>query len=516
MPLGPYTQLRRFTIDLIQSSKPEGDLARSGVWLFLAAMNGAIAMALELAAPRLYAPYFGNSIYVWGATISVTLASLAFGSAIGGWIADRTRSDVPIFLATLFSASYQFIFIFSAHFFVKHLPRLGEIAGTSAATLLIFSLPMAALASTTPMIIRLCSRPNNVGSIAGTVYSISTFGGIGGIFATIAWLIPHVGTQTTLKVLCGISFLIAAWGLAAHRRRLAFTVVPAVILFFIPNWTLFNGAVWTSESAYNLITVAKRRGQTLLLLNSANWIHTMWSASNPWNGFYQNYFALGPLLLPNASRLLILGLGGGASVHATRATNPSIDIDAIEIDPKVAEAAVTWFGLGRSDPKLAIHVADARPWLTTNSSTYDLVYVDVYSGGPQIPFHVITEEFFRTVRDHMSDDGALMINVLERHPDLPLIAPTAATLRQVFASVLVLPLPPDNYMLFAFAKKQPANEMRKRLRAAHVEGPIQKVVQVAEAGLRDFEPPPGTLVFTDDFAPIEEVTRRALQRPRAR
>jgi hypothetical protein len=47
------------------------------LWLATSTVAGAVIMALELVAFRLYAPYFGYSIYVWGTMISVVMAALA-------------------------------------------------------------------------------------------------------------------------------------------------------------------------------------------------------------------------------------------------------------------------------------------------------------------------------------------------------------------------------------------------------------------------------------------------------
>jgi len=57
-----------------------------GLWLTTATLAGAIVMGLEIVAFRLYAPYLGYSIYVWGTMISMVMAALAIGYAFGGWL----------------------------------------------------------------------------------------------------------------------------------------------------------------------------------------------------------------------------------------------------------------------------------------------------------------------------------------------------------------------------------------------------------------------------------------------
>src|SRR5688500_12155415 len=51
--------------------------------------SGAVLLGLEIAASRVLAPYFGNSLFVWGALIGVVLAGLSVGYWAGGTLADR-------------------------------------------------------------------------------------------------------------------------------------------------------------------------------------------------------------------------------------------------------------------------------------------------------------------------------------------------------------------------------------------------------------------------------------------
>lgn len=50
---------------------------------------GASVLAIELLGTRIIAPFYGAGLYLWSALISVTLAALSVGYAIGGRWADR-------------------------------------------------------------------------------------------------------------------------------------------------------------------------------------------------------------------------------------------------------------------------------------------------------------------------------------------------------------------------------------------------------------------------------------------
>src|SRR5215204_4071902 len=60
--------------------------AAIGVAVFIA---GAVLLGLEIASSRVLAPFFGSSLYVWGALIGVVLAGLSLGYWLGGMAADR-------------------------------------------------------------------------------------------------------------------------------------------------------------------------------------------------------------------------------------------------------------------------------------------------------------------------------------------------------------------------------------------------------------------------------------------
>lgn len=483
---------------------------RLALWLATPFFTGAAIMAQELVAFRLFAPYFGYSIYVWGSMISVVMVALALGYATGGWIADRSQTDLPLYGLILTSAAYQLGILFTVRPILRYFAHWGDFTGAMLASLIIFAPPMTAMATACPFLIRLLAHSGRVGSVAGKIYAVSTIGGIAGILGTSFFLVPHLGTQKTLEVICVLSALIAVAGLArrAPSTLLALGLI-AVMLRFVPEAIWSQSTMWVAESPYNLVRVVRNGKWVILKLNDEGGVHTIRDERTGWTGHYYDDFVLGPLLTP-ARRLLVLGLGGGGSIASTRRTAPDIDIDAVEIDPKVVEAATRFFGMNPQDGKLRIHVADARPWLGRNSETYGLVHVDLYQGGPYIPFYLITVEFFEAVRAHMSPDGLLMMNLFDISREHELLVPTVATLKRVFPTVVVLSVGNGNRMLLAFAKETSEASIRARLNNFEGDGGIKHLARRAEAQIAEFQMPAGTTVFTDDFAPVEEITRRML------
>jgi spermidine synthase len=483
---------------------------RLALWQATPFCTGAVIMAQELVAFRLYAPYFGYSIYVWGSMISVVMVALALGYALGGWVADRRQTDLSLYCMILASALYQLVVLLTVYAVLPVFARMGDFTGTALASLVVFAPPMTAMAAAGPFLIRLLADSGRVGSVAGRVYALSTIGGIAGILATSFFLVPRLGTQKTLEAIFLLSAVTAVAGLAPHlRAALLALVLIGASLPFVPAPTWPGNTVWAADSPYNLVRVVRNGDWLILKLNDETGVHTIRDERTGWTGHYYDDFALGPLLVP-AQRLLVLGLGGGGSIASTRITAPEIDVDAVEIDPRVVEAAARFFGLNLDDGKLRTYVADARPWLAANRNSYDIVHVDLYQGGPYIPFYLVTVEFFAAVRAHLSPDGLLMMNLFDASRRHELLVSTVATLERVFPSVVVLSAGYGNRMLLAFPQETSAASIRARLATFAGDQAIKRLLKHAETRITEPDVPAGTVVFTDDFAPVEEITRRML------
>jgi spermidine synthase len=268
--------------------------------------------------------------------------------------------------------------------------------------------------------------------------------------------------------------------------------------------------IWHGESAYNHILVRESKdGVRWLQLNDTRFSQTTTKVGSATSGFYLDQFAIGPLIAP-AKNLLVLGMGAGGSIQMTRAVAPQIEVDAVEIDPKVVELAGEFFALPQSDARLHVHVADARPWLAEQTGKWDLVHVDLFQNGPWVPFYLTTVEFFELVRSRMSANGLLMLNVLDKSEKGELLRAIGATLKEVFPSVEELPTEKGNYILFAFAQPRALGETKSILLSAS--GPDWAVDLAAKAAatMSEFQVPSGAVIFRDDKAPIEEMTRRML------
>jgi len=484
---------------------------RAFLWIGTATLTGAVVMAMELTAFRLYAPYFGNSIYVWGSMISVVMLALSIGYSLGGWIADRKPTEAVLFLIILGSGVYQLVIVFVQRAVMLKLWQMGDFAGPALATVIIFVPPMTGLAMTSPFVIRLLARTGHVGITVGKVFALSTAGSIAGVLGTSFYLVPKFGTRVTMEILCAASIVIGSCGLMMRRKAAILLALPAALLFVAPIPKAPPNMIWSGESVYNRMLVFRdeSKGLRWLVMNNPQFSQTIERVGGGGSGFYLDEFALGPVIVP-AKNLLVLGMGAGGSIQVSREVAPEIEIDAVEIDPEVVRVAGEFFGLPQNDPKLHVHIADARPWLAEHAGKSDLVHIDLFQGGPYVPFYLTTVEFFRLVRSRMADRGMLILNVYDRSAGQELLQAMGATMKEVFPSIEKLSRPDGNHILFAFAEKHGLEDTVSRLK--HGGGPawVRELAQKAAGEISEFKPRAGAVIFTDDRAPIEEMTRQML------
>lgn len=191
--------------------------------LYLAAgWSGFFVMGVELLGGRLMAPYFGSSIFVWGALIAVFMAALAVGYLIGGQLSLRTPTLTGLGVLLMAEALLALPIVFSgdaafdALSFAIEDPRYGALL----AALLMFGAPTLFSGMVSPYAVRLLIRDlERSGQSAGRLYFASTLGSAGGTILTTFYLVLLFEIDTIVLGLIAISFAIGTALCASDRRR---------------------------------------------------------------------------------------------------------------------------------------------------------------------------------------------------------------------------------------------------------------------------------------------------------
>ncbi len=178
---------------------------------------GACSLAVELAASQLLAPFFGDSINVWGVLIGMVLLYLSLGYVLGGRIADRRPWPWLFFLLQVLAGAWVVLVpILSGPLLGDSLHAFqalgGAVASTFAAVIVLFAVPTVLFGCAPPFAIRLLlPRVESGGHTAGRVYALSTAGSILGALVPVFVTIPYLGTAQTLA---GAGLLLVLLGTA--------------------------------------------------------------------------------------------------------------------------------------------------------------------------------------------------------------------------------------------------------------------------------------------------------------
>ena len=187
------------------------------------------ALATEITASRLLAPYFGSSTIVWANLIGIVLAALALGYWLGGRLADRrprpSLLGSIVLVAAVCVAAIPFVAEPFLDLTVEGLDdaSAGAVIGSFIAVLLLCAPPVVLLGMVSPFAIRLAvSTIETAGAVAGRLYALSTAGSLPRNLP--AGADPHSGDRNPADVsrhrrALGSVCLLSCSGLATSSSR---------------------------------------------------------------------------------------------------------------------------------------------------------------------------------------------------------------------------------------------------------------------------------------------------------
>jgi len=432
-------------------------------------VTGGVVMGLEILGTRVIGTVYGASLFVWGALLTTTLVCLAIGYAIGGVVADRWPHDWLLYLLVMLAGGASLAIPAMQGLLEPCFHRFGARGGALVSAFAIFAGPLILLGVASPFVVRLLARGlRTTGRIAGAVFALSTTGSVAGTLLASFYLIPEFGTRWSLAVQGAALILVGAIGLAVRfgARALPTAALAALAWPIACGGPAASGEVLLrTESPYGRMAVVQPEGsgyrmlfvngilQTGMPLDIARRDRTSMLRTDSYYLELLPYFHEDP---DEPRTCLLIGLAGGCFARVMELY--PIHVTAVEIDVKVAELAKAYFGYrgpirygdgrehvvqpgrfparGLADGRAAagpeppaedepadspreepyrgcVVIEDGRLFLSSCGRRFDFIVLDAYNSDT-IPFHLITREMFRAVRDHLADDGILAINYIGR------------------------------------------------------------------------------------------------------
>ncbi|MEV6602330.1 fused MFS/spermidine synthase [Actinoplanes sp. NPDC051346] len=478
--------------------------------------SGAV-LVLEIVALRLVGPYVGVTLQVSSSVIGIALAAIAYGTWLGGRLADRYDPRTLLAPALLLAAITTAITLPLVRWGGEWLRGGAASAVLLLAALAVF-LPAFLLSTITPMTVKLqLGDLRRTGEVVGR---LSSFGTLGAITATLGTgfifvaAMPSSWIVLTLAALLAVAGVGLGWWLRRQRPDLEPGRPKARAMLVTVG--LVGAGLGASaptpcdiETAYHCARVeadAHRAGGRTLILNSAR--HSYVDLDDPTHlefAYIQWIGALVDVQKSAAAPLDALHLGGGGfTVPAyLAATRPGSDQLVVELDGDLVKLDERELGL-TTGPQLRTRVGDARVGLgEQDDRSYDLVVGDAF-GHLVVPWHLATREMAAEVSRVLRDDGMYAQNVID-YPPNRFIRAELATVADVFPHVAVIAPKAAlageigaNFVIVASASPLPLDEIRNRLDL--VDEPVELVSGTALRALIG-----DARVLTDDFAPVDQL-----------
>ena len=420
------------------------------------ALSGFSALALQSAWVRLYGLILGSSVYSFAGVLGLYLAGIAIGSALVGPVLARVATPGGF---ALLQSSLVLSAVLGLRLDAK-LPgamlELGARMGTSWSGLVfgqlalvvpVVLLPCILLGALFPVTTRLL-QAGDAAEATGRAYALNTLGTIAGALLTGFVLLPDFGVHGVVLGAALLSSIIALVALALPgvgwpANRVVSGVFVLLLAAFAsaltqPRWdpVLMSLGTYRPFSAQNLMTSFREAGgtgdptrsvaaaQKVMFyrdgINASVLVASDLEDRRRWlrvggkidagTGDMLTQVMLGLLpacMADSGARTLIVGHGSGITAAAALAAGVG-RTDIVELEPAVIEAS-RFFHQGRpdplDDPRVTVHLEDARTRLAYGESGYDLIISEPTNPWIAGVNALFTTDFYRRVRGRLAPDG---------------------------------------------------------------------------------------------------------------
>jgi spermidine synthase len=398
------------------------------------ALSGFFSMGYEVLWTKAIAFFVSNTAYAFSAMLTTFLFGLGLGGVLAGAFARRLKRVwlafglIEVLIGTSALAS---IVIFAKLSFPGRFDN-------SSATPLWFKFAYAFLVMFVPTVLMglllplagrlLVRRTAATGTGVGRLYAVNTLGCVMGAALVGLVLIPWLGIQRSILLLCvlqvalGLVLILAAPDLSSRQRFL--WAVPVIALVFVSVTVLpVHGKSYSSANRMGMPkaeSIFYREGAASIVevLESPDGVRdlvingSLNASPFPVSVGLRAHRLISqlPLLLhPEPRRLLLLGLGSGMTSGAALQFDSLESIDCAELSPDVALASGyfdRWnHGVTRSS-KFRMSFEDGRNFMLTSTRSYDVITLEsIHPKWDAGNASLYSSEFYRLCKSRLGPGG---------------------------------------------------------------------------------------------------------------
>jgi len=433
------------------------------LFLAIALLTGTASFIYEIGWLRMLSMVFGSSSHAFELMLSAFILGLALG---GLWIRRRIDAiaapmrflgavQVVMGLCALATLPLYDLTFGVMQWLLSVLARsdAGYTVFNAASHLIALGvmLPAAFCAGTTLPLITHCLLRSGTGERAiGAVYAANTLGAIAGVIAAVHVGMPMLGLKGLMTFGAGLDIalgLVLLWRVGG--ARLGFAIAGAIGVGAV---SLTLGQVHLDP--YKMASGVYRSGQfldpasatieyhrdgktasvSLVRVGSSLAVHTNGKPDASLNvsgigpprsdELAQVLSAALPLAAnPGAKTAANIGFGSGATSHVLLSSQRLREVDSIEIEPFVVEAARGFMprnALAYSDPRSRIYFEDAKTFFSIHDKRYDIIISEPSNPWVSGTASLFTDEFYGRIRRHLNEGGvfAQWLQMYEINPSL--------------------------------------------------------------------------------------------------
>ena len=500
----------------------ERKILKNKLYLYLTEFFAGMAvMAAELGASRLLAPYFSSSQIVWTIIIGTIMIAMALGNLYGGRKADKDPNPDKLYGRIIIAAIWLALIPVVGKYIIIGLSALIVVTVNSnfliiagfAACMVIFVFPLFLLGTVTPSLVKFTMDSlDDSASIVGRLNAFNTIGSIIGTFVPTFITIPAVGTSVTFLIFAGILLILSIIYFVSFKinflkaKKVPVSIVIFILCCFFGHNSSFafwqNDLTYEGESVYNYLQVYEDEREVVLSTNVLFGVQSVYLKDKGLTGMYYDYAMAAPFMsgVHEKESLDILILGNGSGTYATQCKRyfDNMTITGVEIDDKITDLSRQYFNLPED---VDVITYDGRAYLNADEGRYDVIMVDAYQD-ITIPFQMSSTEFFTLVKEHLKENGVMVVNMNMRGAKPGSINDYLCdTIASVFGNVYKVDVAfSGNTEVFASDNDELIESMITNI-AKETNSELYGMMSGVLSNLSRYEG--GNLIMTDDKAPVE-------------
>jgi spermidine synthase len=415
------------------------------------ALSGFTALSAQVLWTRLLSLLFGATVYTFSLILAVFLTGLGIGSSVGAAIAKSgVNARVALGWCQMLICG---ALAWAAYMLTESLPYWP--INPSLATEPFFNfqldfvrafwvvLPGAILwGASFPLALAAVAGPGqDPGKLVGGVYAANTVGAIFGSLGTGLLLVVSFGTPTSQQILIVVSaisglmllapivagetgkakfqwaamiLLVLATGGAGLLAR-GVSEVPGLLIAYgryAVTWIGQSNIIYKGEGLNAFVAVSELSSGVRNYHNAGK----VQASSEPQDMRLQRMLGHMTHLIPKTpTKTLVIGCGAGVTAGAVSIGPTVQSVTIAEIEPLVPRSVAEYFGQHNynvvTNPKVRIHLDDARHYLLTTDEKFDAITSDPLDPWVKGAANLYTVEFFNEVKRHLNPGGVVTLFV---------------------------------------------------------------------------------------------------------